>query len=90
MLTPAVRLRGTPARYASGTVDARLATLVKHCREAATAVRKLLYVHAGRRISAGMLTDGELHSGHEVPPVSSATSPRPAGPPPRAASSKRG
>ncbi|MGC5411227.1 ROK family protein, partial [Streptomyces sp. DT225] len=43
--------------------DTKLAALGEHWRGAATGVRDVLYVHAGRHISAGALIDGRVHAG---------------------------
>ncbi|MEU2674856.1 ROK family transcriptional regulator [Streptomyces sp. NPDC007164] len=43
--------------------DTKLAALGEHWRGAATQARDVLYIHAGRRISAGALIDGRVHTG---------------------------
>ncbi|MEK2494056.1 ROK family transcriptional regulator [Kitasatospora purpeofusca] len=44
--------------------DTKLAALGESWRGAATEARDMLYIHAGRRISAGILIDGRVHRGH--------------------------
>ncbi|MFE2728105.1 ROK family transcriptional regulator [Kitasatospora sp. NPDC059327] len=43
--------------------DTKLAALGERWRGAATEARDVLYIHAGRRISAGILIDGRVHTG---------------------------
>ncbi|GAA1366847.1 ROK family transcriptional regulator [Streptomyces beijiangensis] len=43
--------------------DSKLAALGEHWKGAAAAARDVLYIHAGRGISAGMLIDAKVHAG---------------------------
>ncbi|MFE2557869.1 ROK family protein [Streptomyces sp. NPDC059352] len=43
--------------------DTNLAALGERWRGSATEARDVLYIHAGRRISAGILIDGRVHAG---------------------------
>ncbi|WP_371630117.1 ROK family transcriptional regulator [Streptomyces sp. NBC_00341] len=43
--------------------DTKIAALGEHWNGAATGARDVLYIHAGRHISAGALIDGRLHTG---------------------------